>query len=678
MADENYSVAVTDNINKGIEARLLAIAAAAEKAENNLDILRASLSMLDNVAAFTKVTSSAQLLSKELKAVNSSAKAITGTVNGNAAALLKADKAALSYAAALAKANATTLKISQTSNNLKSNLGGLAAIVGTAFSFSALIQASDRLTSLQNALKVTGLEGEALATVQEHLFQTANKNGQAVNDLAGVYRKASISAGDLGASQQDILNFTDAVAAGLKIQGGAAAESSGALRQLGQAISSARVQSEEFNSILDGALPIAQAAARGIEQFHGSVAALTTFIKNGGTITGKQLFNAIIDGLGDMEKQALKANLTIGQSVTVLENQLAKFTSSTTAGARALSQAILFIGDNLNIIIPIVAALGIAWATVKLFQITKDIYDLVKGIILWTAENILLNASLIPTIIAFAEFTLGLIAGLAALYAVAALVAALTGNLDAFNGWIVDTAANVVKFTSDILGIGATAQAVSPLNDAVATLSGNSNQAATSVASVRSETQSFTGAVNDNTDAQKSNVQSIVQSIDKFTALSNAIHATWQQYEGATKAAKAFNDAGYAAARNNGGTFNDPNSSFSFVDQAPSSLTDTITDISKPKTFATGGSFPVGGKGGVDKNLVQFYASNDERVDILTPAQQRAQKRAMSGAGAGGGTTVMGGSTYVTMNVQTTDANSFKRSRGQVSRDLQQSMRSSR
>ena len=47
----------------------------------------------------------------------------------------------------------------------------------------------------------------------------------------------------------------------LAIQGSSATESSGALRQLSQAFSSGIVRAEEFNSILEGAFPIAQAAA---------------------------------------------------------------------------------------------------------------------------------------------------------------------------------------------------------------------------------------------------------------------------------------------------------------------------------------------------------------------------------------------------------------------------------
>lgn len=42
--------------------------------------------------------------------------------------------------------------------------------------------------------------------------------------------------------------------------------------------------------------------------------------------------------------------------------------------------------------------------------------------------------------------------------------------------------------------------------------------------------------------------------------------------------------------------------------------------------FATGGSFMVGGSGGTDSQRVSFLASPNERVDVLTPAQQQAQR----------------------------------------------------
>ncbi len=52
----------------------------------------------------------------------------------------------------------------------------------------------------------------------------------------------------------------------------------------------------------------------------------------------------------------------------------------------------------------------------------------------------------------------------------------------------------------------------------------------------------------------------------------------------------------------------------------------TVTQkpVQRPTGYATGGSFMVGGAGGVDTQLVQFMASPNEKVTIETPRQQRA------------------------------------------------------
>ncbi|WP_299393287.1 hypothetical protein [Pelagibius sp.] len=58
----------------------------------------------------------------------------------------------------------------------------------------------------------------------------------------------------------------------------------------------------------------------------------------------------------------------------------------------------------------------------------------------------------------------------------------------------------------------------------------------------------------------------------------------------------------------------------------------TGSNIQAQGSFATGGSFTVGGSGGTDSQTVAFKATPGERVDVLTPGQQRAQ------AGMGGTT----------------------------------------
>ena len=80
-----------------------------------------------------------------------------------------------------------------------------------------------------------------------------------------LYGRASQSAGELGASQKDLLKFTDNIAVALRVSGQSASESAGALLQLSQALGDGKVQAEEYNSLLDGGRPILQAVAAGSE-----------------------------------------------------------------------------------------------------------------------------------------------------------------------------------------------------------------------------------------------------------------------------------------------------------------------------------------------------------------------------------------------------------------------------
>ncbi len=79
--------------------------------------------------------------------------------------------------------------------------------------------------------------------------------------------------------------------------------------------------------------------------------------------------------------------------------------------------------------------------------------------------------------------------------------------------------------------------------------------------------------------------------------------------------------------------------------------------------FANGGAFTVGGGGGTDSQLVAFKATPGEEVSIRTPAQQRA---------SGGGN--------ITVNFQVTspDADSFRKSTGQIQADLARAMQGAR
>lgn len=257
----------------------------------------------------------------------------------------------------------------RSSTSISTAFRGIAGTLATVFTGRELVGLVDSFTRLQNSLKVAGLEGEQLASVQERLRSIGSQYGVEVEALAGVFNKASLAQKELGASSEQILQLNEAIAASLKITGTSSEQASGALLQLGQALGSGVVRAEEFNSILEGALPLAQAAARGIEGMGGSVAKLRAEVVEG-NVTSKQFFEGILRAAPDTLKQAESATLTLSGAFTVLRNELTLYVgdAAKTSGATILvSDAIKSLADNLNVIIPaltvIATALGVGLVT---------------------------------------------------------------------------------------------------------------------------------------------------------------------------------------------------------------------------------------------------------------------------------------------------------------------------
>jgi tape measure domain-containing protein len=246
------------------------------------------------------------------------------------------------------------------SGQISNTLKGLAGAFAAAFSVRELAGLADSFTRLQNNLRVAGLEGTRLAEVQQNLLDISQRYGADLEGLTEVFLKASLAQNELGASTAQIIRLNEIVAASLKVTGTSAAQAQGALLQLGQALGSGVVRAEEFNSILEGALPLAQAAARGIDGFGGSVAKLRAAVADG-QITSQQFFEGVLRGGVQTLADAEKATLTLAGGVTALRSALTVYfgeADKANGVSAALGEALGFLADNLDIIIPALATIA--------------------------------------------------------------------------------------------------------------------------------------------------------------------------------------------------------------------------------------------------------------------------------------------------------------------------------
>jgi len=246
---------------------------------------------------------------------------------------------------ALGVTNSTMQKIERRNASMvqrvSTSYGSLQRGIATAFAGAAALRGAQQLvdasTRIENSLKVAGLAGEDLTQVYDALFASAQRNAAPLENLVSLYGRASLVQRELGASTEELLGFTDNVALALRVAGTDAQSASGALLQLSQALGSGVVRAEEFNSIQEGALPVLQAVAAGLEEAGGSVAKLRGLVIDG-KVTSEAFFRAFEAGSVILREKVAGSELTVSQGFVRLQNVLidaaGKFDSATNASSR--------------------------------------------------------------------------------------------------------------------------------------------------------------------------------------------------------------------------------------------------------------------------------------------------------------------------------------------------------
>jgi tape measure domain-containing protein len=227
------------------------------------------------------------------------------------------------------------------------------ALFGGAFvAVREISQASQAFANMSNSMRVLGFEAEDVAIQINAIGDIANRTRAPLAATAQLYQRISIAANDLGASQQQVLRFTENVGLALAQQGGSAEQASGALLQLSQAMSGGTVRAEEFNSILEGAFPIAQAAANAIEGAAGSVGQLRNMVI-AGEVSSREFFDAILSSSDALEVAFGKTVPTVSQAMTVLSTNFTLFigqADNLLGISGALAGVIIALANNLDLL----------------------------------------------------------------------------------------------------------------------------------------------------------------------------------------------------------------------------------------------------------------------------------------------------------------------------------------
>ncbi|YBV97107.1 tape measure protein [Phyllobacteriaceae bacterium JZ32] len=271
----------------------------------------------------------------------------------------------------------------RSANRIGAALSGIGSRAG-AFGAGVLASASlagaqkliDTATRIENALKVAGLSGAELTKVYDSLFASAQKNAAPLESLVELYSRVSLVQRELGVSGEQLLRFTGNIGTALRVSGTSATEASGALLQLSQALGGGTVRAEEFNSIQEGALPILQAAAAGIEEAGGSVAKLRKLVIDG-KLSSAAFFNGFEAGAVILQEKIADAEMTVSQGFVRLQNVLIDAAGKMDDVSGASGKA----GQALNTMAEIIEGLGSAvrnFADSDLSHLAGKLYEILN------------------------------------------------------------------------------------------------------------------------------------------------------------------------------------------------------------------------------------------------------------------------------------------------------------
>lgn len=254
----------------------------------------------------------------------------------------------------------------------------LAGYMAGVVTVGAAIGKMDAYTGMQNRLKLVTQSQEQLNLAMSDTFNIAQKSYQSWDSVIQVYQRFSDNAKTLRIDMAKTAELTETVSKAVAISGASTQAAEAALTQFGQALASGVLRGEELNSILEQTPALAKAIAQGMGITVGELRSVAAE----GKITGDVLVEALTKSKASVDELFSRTDVTIGQSLTLLNNEITKFVGEAgqaSGAASVMADSIKLLGQNLSTIADAAVLGGIAYLTKAIITQTTSIYGYVTA-----------------------------------------------------------------------------------------------------------------------------------------------------------------------------------------------------------------------------------------------------------------------------------------------------------
>lgn len=339
----------------------------------------------------------------------------------------KAGKAQEEYNKQLKNANSSA-------ENLVKTLRRIGTAIGVTKLVKDFLDFSDTQAQINARLNLMNDGFQTTNELSEMIYQSALRSKAAYSDTADAVGKMGLNAGNAFSSNQELIAFTEQVNKQFKIGGASAQEQSNAMVQLTQAMAAGVLRGQDLNSILAAAPGI----ARTIEESMGWASGSIKQYAEDGKVTASVVKNALLDMANQTNQKFASIPMTLSDAMTQAQNivqhevkQMAQSWNDfikTDQGQEILGEAIsllsvmaqvgtdalaavgsgaLWAHENMDMVIPILAAVGVGFLLLK----AQAVGAALASAAAWTMANwpILLLASLFAVaLVAAQQFGFGM------------------------------------------------------------------------------------------------------------------------------------------------------------------------------------------------------------------------------------------------------------------------------
>lgn len=213
----------------------------------------------------------------------------------------------------------------------------LSRLVKTVVSLAAVkkgMDLTDTYTNTNARLAMITGSLEEQRTLQKDIFAAADRSRGDYTEMANATAKLKMLAGDTFGSNLEAVGFTELLTKSLKVSGAGTAEQNSAFLQLTQAMTSGRLQGDEFVAVMENAPMVANAIA----QYMGKTKAELKELSSDGAITADIIKGAMFQAADEINGKFSQMTPTFADTWQKIKN----------AGTQAFAEVFEKVNTALN------------------------------------------------------------------------------------------------------------------------------------------------------------------------------------------------------------------------------------------------------------------------------------------------------------------------------------------